>query len=379
MPNDVDDILLNVIAELDAGLDRKVIFPSFERQLSATRPGGHHPRWWSEFLPFRGSELRLYRCEGAYYVPHSGAIILSNGSIIESTVQQSRYVDPDLLKVKAAWMARSDAPVIKQAAITLPWGSLHNYGHFILDGLSISAQIAATYPGMSIVTPPLKSWQREHFSLIDVKTLELDQEIYMIEDAVFTSGMKGSIHFPNEHYTTLRTAQWGSVPSGGRWPSKIYITRRGHKRPFANEEEVEHLLRARGFKVIQPENLSVREQIDLFRTARYIVAPTGAALANIMYCQPGVKVVEIIPRDVSEGGGDFGHKWVAYLVEMAQGSWFPYFCENLTGIDLPTVGGKPRSGYVPFEADVTDLLDYIDQILPWGSRFSAALRGIIRA
>lgn len=372
----LDKISLNVVAELDAKLDRQQVLPSFEQTLPVTTPGGHRPHWWSDHIPFRGSELRLYHCRGAYYVPQSGAIILSDGTIIEGSVQQSRYVDPDLLKVREAWKNRGAAPLIERAAITLPWGSLHNYGHFILDGLTVTAQVSALHPGVPIVTPPLKGWQREHFSLIGADPVELDQEIYLIEDAVFTSGMKGSIHAPNEHFSTLRAAQWAAVPRGNQ-PTKIYITRRGHKRPFVNEDEVERLLVARGFTVVQPEKLSVAEQIDLFRSARYIVAPTGAALANIMYCEPGVKVVEIVPRDVSEGGGDFGHKWVAYLVEMAGGSWFPYFCENLVG-NLPEHGGKPRSGYVPFEANVADLMGYIDRTLPWRARLRAMLPAVLR-
>ena len=49
----------------------------------------------------------------------------------------------------------------------------------------------------------------------------------------------------------------------------------------------------RGFTVLDPGSLSVQEQIDHFAAARVVVAPHGAALTNLSFCRPGVRVLEL--------------------------------------------------------------------------------------
>ena len=44
------------------------------------------------------------------------------------------------------------------------------------------------------------------------------------------------------------------------------------------------------------EGLSLRDQIDLFSGARLVVAQHGAALANLVWCSPRTRVLEIVPR-----------------------------------------------------------------------------------
>jgi capsular polysaccharide biosynthesis protein len=76
--------------------------------------------------------------------------------------------------------------------------------------------------------------------------------------------------------------------------SRIYITRRNaSSRKIVNEEELVEYLSRHGFKEAILENLSVREQAELFASAEMIVAPHGASLTNLVFCQPGTRVVEI--------------------------------------------------------------------------------------
>ena len=78
-------------------------------------------------------------------------------------------------------------------------------------------------------------------------------------------------------------------------PSSIYVTRgtTPNSRRFVHETELMERLSKRGFVMIDPGQLSVQEQIDHFAAARVIVAPHGAALANLVFCRPGVRVLEM--------------------------------------------------------------------------------------
>jgi Glycosyltransferase 61 len=79
--------------------------------------------------------------------------------------------------------------------------------------------------------------------------------------------------------------------------SRLYFSRAGAAvRRIANEKEISEALRQHDFEVLEAETLSFREQADLSANASMIIAPHGAALANIVFCQPGTRVVEITTR-----------------------------------------------------------------------------------
>ena len=74
---------------------------------------------------------------------------------------------------------------------------------------------------------------------------------------------------------------------------RLYITREGaERRCVANEAELWPRLEARGFVKVRLESLPWVEQVNAFARAREIVAPHGAGLANLVFCHPGVRVVE---------------------------------------------------------------------------------------
>lgn len=78
-------------------------------------------------------------------------------------------------------------------------------------------------------------------------------------------------------------------PPTGR--QRLYLRRRGTLRHLVNEAELEDRLTAAGFEVIETGTLSLEAQISRFREAECIVAPTGAALTNIIWCKPGTRVI----------------------------------------------------------------------------------------
>lgn len=65
---------------------------------------------------------------------------------------------------------------------------------------------------------------------------------------------------------------------------RLYITRKDFKRRFVvNEEELYGLLADRGFEVIRPERLSVKEQAALFAEAEVVCGPHGSGFTNLLY------------------------------------------------------------------------------------------------
>lgn len=72
---------------------------------------------------------------------------------------------------------------------------------------------------------------------------------------------------------------------------KLFLTRRKGLRAVANLEQLELMLLEQGFEIVDLDGVSLDFQIKLFSQASMIVAPTGAALTNMLFCQSGTKVV----------------------------------------------------------------------------------------
>jgi capsular polysaccharide biosynthesis protein len=87
-------------------------------------------------------------------------------------------------------------------------------------------------------------------------------------------------------------------PERGGGPEKIYLSRRGtQRRRLVNEAELEAALESRGFFCAQPEKLSVAGQAKLFGSAKFVVSPHGAGLANLVFTPPGALLVELFHPD----------------------------------------------------------------------------------
>ena len=72
---------------------------------------------------------------------------------------------------------------------------------------------------------------------------------------------------------------------------KLYIRRGSRYRGLLNEQAVEEMLVQQGFEIVLLDGLSVAAQVHLFRQARIVVAPTGAAVTNILWCQPDTLIL----------------------------------------------------------------------------------------
>lgn len=90
-----------------------------------------------------------------------------------------------------------------------------------------------------------------------------------------------------EHYGLNTATHLGT-------PTRIVISRNNQKlRRLVNEDALMEQLTPLGFVLIRPEDLSHGQQVALFSSAEVIVASSGAALTNIVFCRPGGILIEL--------------------------------------------------------------------------------------
>ena len=84
---------------------------------------------------------------------------------------------------------------------------------------------------------------------------------------------------------------------------RIFLARKNMKwRRLLNEEEIAADLSKLGFETIVIEEMTVREQIDLFQQALWIVAPNGSALLNLIFADPSVKLLVLTQPNLFNWG-----------------------------------------------------------------------------
>lgn len=108
-------------------------------------------------------------------------------------------------------------------------------------------------------------------------------------------------------------------------PKRIYITRKLAKsRRVVNEDKIFNLLQAYNFETVILESMSVTEQALLFSQAEIIISPHGSGLTNLVFCQPGTKVIELFsPNYVYHC-----YWWISNLVGL---DYYYLIGENLPG------------------------------------------------
>lgn len=75
-----------------------------------------------------------------------------------------------------------------------------------------------------------------------------------------------------------------------RFPARIFLTRSGSRRSY-NQEEMAKLAGQFGFEPVAPAELSLADQVQLFHDARYIIGPSGAGFAGLLFSQPGTRAL----------------------------------------------------------------------------------------
>jgi hypothetical protein len=79
-------------------------------------------------------------------------------------------------------------------------------------------------------------------------------------------------------------------------PQKIFIKRgRVNYRKLLNEKELESYFFNKGFVSLSMDNLSIKEQANLFYNAKCIVASHGSSLTNLLFTQPDTLILELFP------------------------------------------------------------------------------------
>ncbi len=170
-----------------------------------------------------------------------------------------------------------------------------------------------------MLTWTLRPWQRALISRLDVPDAlirEIRPRPVLLEHAIVSNRHSGvssqNAHPQHREAFAAILANVRKAAPGRETPRRVLVCRSlANSRNLLNRAEMIEALKTLGFVAVQPEKLSFDEQALTFAEAEIVVCEFGAAMANVMFCRPGTKVIEII----AEGQHD---PWSSHLAAMLE-------------------------------------------------------------
>lgn len=228
-----------------------------------------------------------------------------NRILFESALLQQNVLEKNGILETLVWpSARAHHPIGCLLAQETPYAYYH-WLIEVLPKLSILRRFESLASVPLIVPPALKPFQRDSLKQVgisDTQLLPFDNGCWELGNLFFPSLLGPTGSPAPAAVAWLRQEFLKSKPSAASSPKRIYLTRRdAAQRRVLNETEVVAFLEAAGFSVICPGELSLAEQIDLFRNVEIVVAAHGAGATNMVFAPPGATLIELFGDNYING------------------------------------------------------------------------------
>lgn len=216
----------------------------------------------------------------------------------ESEIKQAR----EMLR---NWLSDGPRPTETRPSLVITRPGDHNYGHFLLEmlplavlGRDILSDVDPDYL-VGEVHPPMQDAMYRALRLAGIplrRTRMLGwREPRRFADLWCILGLTQHGQYMAAEAARIAASVGRNVLPGPA--RKIFARRTGGqfgRRPLMNQPAIEARLAKAGFEVVETNALTVEQQIATFKGATLVVGVSGAAMTNIVFCQPGTPVVSLV-------------------------------------------------------------------------------------
>lgn len=226
---------------------------------------------------------------GGVWIPNTCFFQQSIGSIRRAHTNIS--ISENLLPIKTVSI---DEPVLSIG--------ISSHYHMLIESLPLLLHALKFYPNLKLLLP---TKYPKYLNLvfdklnIDSSRLIISDNPIMVKTAILIPKHETSGFVPNEDLCVLKNFFEQFIDkTSNAYPDKIYISRaKSVNRQLGCEKELEEELKKIGFSVLYFEELTLPEQFNYIYHAKFIVAPHGAGLANMIMGKPETKILEMLSRN----------------------------------------------------------------------------------
>jgi len=219
-----------------------------------------------------------------------------------------------------------------------------NYAHFfydILPRLMLFEEAGLLYQFPLIRSPsnPFADAAYRQMGLGGDNSRVWDDSLWKVDDLYYASTFKQPGACTPEASEWVRRKLSPGLEQKPPGKKLFYISRRKGIRAIANESELVGRLHKWGVIIVEPDRLTLQEQIELFSEAGLIVGAQGAGMLNALWAPRGCAVLEIINPVFFSGvywtlAESLGHRYG--LVSCAPPTG-PIPCQQLTNCQVDLV------------------------------------------
>ena len=225
--------------------------------------------WGDDFYAIVTSDDRVLQFSGTSYLPEHAALLRSGH--VSRTVDAATWITPHSTRNHYMWL----------------------YNH--LPRLMLAEQLGlhnqTLFPAKSLLSP-VKLSMLDRLGYKEPQFIREQDEVIRVGSL----SLMEADGFDPILLTRLRDRLVGVPEQAAR--TRLYISReKCHYRKMKNETEVWLELEKKGFEKVFLEDLTLEQQIQKLHSADIVLGVHGAGFANILFCRPGTRIIEIQDPD----------------------------------------------------------------------------------
>jgi capsular polysaccharide biosynthesis protein len=316
------------------------------------------------------------RFHGCIAEPASIRLVSGDGDLISETASVHDLLDPNyrssnhlLRRGGVTRRLRKAFRAIDEDVLFAVNSFCASYGHFVLTTLPIvfSFLDEIRKGSLKVVIPAgTPGWMISILCEIGITEdafLRLPDRAYRFRSAIVSNILDASnTRAPNP--ASLRWTEDFAVrePTIPHSANRIYVKRSEagnlSSRTISTEPDLIRAIASNGFAIVEPGTMSLAEQIQAFRQANVVVSAHGSSFANLIFCRPGTKVLDLMPDS-----------WVGVRGDSLRDVWVSRLCAA-TRLDYSvllspsTILGIHETGNptIVYDVSPSDLSKYIDAL-----------------
>ena len=182
--------------------------------------------------------------------------------------------------------------------------SFNMYGHFLLETLPMLSYLLDQKIRRGVFLP----WQEDNsltYEFMDLLNIDKDQVFIYSQNRIVCADfvVKPRPFIINTHtlkdlspyrkvLERIHNMQL-SICSSLKGLKKVFLSREANRIPLEVSKSVESLFQKKGFTIIRPESLTIKEQIYVSKSASVIAGFSGSQLHNSIFASKNTLVIEI--------------------------------------------------------------------------------------
>ena len=271
------------------------VFDSETIQLAILKQFGFPKITFEKFIPDKFPEMGILELKKAYIFGENGWIINENGYWLP----EFSWYGKNFNEVSTGHETRNFKKLKGTCLLLCSDWSHKNYGHFLLDAIGryeIFRKAGYSIYDVDYVYCPIPNSNTKNFlgklGIPIHKCIIPESGISYKFDRLIIPSFPGVRRVYPKWVVTFLKKEFTDISSIN--DRRLYIPRSG-SRIISNEYELIAILKKYNFEIFNPaEHIN---SPSFFAEASIVVGAHGAALADLAFCRPGTKVLELMPSD----------------------------------------------------------------------------------